>query len=30
LRRPVTSAYAVEVVIEMHNAGDAFHGEVDA
>jgi hypothetical protein len=29
LRRLVTSAYAVEVVIEMHNA-DAFHDEVDA
>jgi hypothetical protein len=29
LRELVTSAYAVEVVIEMHNA-DAFHDEVDA
>jgi adenine-specific DNA-methyltransferase len=29
LRRLVTSAYAVEVVLEMHNA-DAFHDEVDA
>jgi adenine-specific DNA-methyltransferase len=29
LRELVTSAYAVDVVIEMHNA-DAFHGEVDA
>ena len=29
LRRLVTSAYAVDVVIEMHNA-DAFHDEVDA
>ena len=29
LRRLVTSAFAVEAVIEMHNA-DAFHDEVDA
>ena len=29
LRELVTSAYAVDVVIEMHNA-DAFHDEVDA
>jgi adenine-specific DNA-methyltransferase len=29
LRQLVTSAYSVEVVIEMHNA-DAFHDEVDA
>jgi adenine-specific DNA-methyltransferase len=29
LRELVTSAYAVEVVIEMHDA-DAFHDEVDA
>jgi hypothetical protein len=29
LRELVTSAYGVEVVIEMHNA-DAFHDEVDA
>jgi adenine-specific DNA-methyltransferase len=29
LRKLVTSAYNVEVVIEMHNA-DAFHDEVDA
>jgi hypothetical protein len=29
LRGLITSAFAVDVVIEMHNA-DAFHDEVDA
>lgn len=29
LRQVVTSAYSVDVVVEMHDA-DAFHGEVDA